>query len=826
MNRITLVLFLLICLLSAGAQTRETAATPQAPALTAALPMQEKVFVHTDKDFYLAGEILWFKLYVVDAAFHRPLDLSKLAYIEVISNEQRPVLQAKIALGQGLGYGSFQLPFSIHSGNYIVRAYTQWMRNAGPSVFFEKNVTILNSLRNDEVPTGGSAGAANGASATGSSIPGAGAAAPQGPDYDIQFFPEGGSLVQGLPNRVAFRIADRSGKGVSCKGVLINSSGDTVARFHTLRFGMGQFSFTPPAGLPCKVLLETDDHTVLTRELPRAEDRGYTMQVTDGGAGRLTISVHANVSNGDSLVRLFVHNHRSVTAIDKKNISGGEAQFVVDESTLTEGITLFTLLTGQNKPAGERLWFRRPVTLRMDLHAGQDHYGIREKVTLDLNTPDVNGAPVEMNASMAVVLQDSLQSAGQEDIVNYLLLSSDLRGRIESPAYYFTDDGPGIKETADLLMMTQGWRKLLPAAGSPAAAEAEGVARYTPEYAGLLMSGRVTDRRTGAPAGGIFAWLSAPGERFRLASAVSNKEGELQWDMGTLYGAHELVVQTGDPHTDSLYRIDLASPFSDPSIQNALPAFKWPAAAKDQLLLHSIGAQAQNAYQPDRRMRFSQPLSADTAAFYGRPDKRYLLDDYTRFTSMEEVMREYVREVKVRNSKGDFAFFVQSDQANELFFESAPLVMVDGVPIADMNTIIRFDPLKFSKMEIVTKRHVLGDSLLNGIISYSTYKGDLSGFPLDRNAYILDYEGLQLHREFYSPVYETRDQGASRIPDLRNLLYWSPEIVTGRQGRQQISFYTSDVAGQYAVILQGITADGRAVSVRTAFTVEKSARDK
>ena len=184
------------------------------------------------------------------------------------------------------------------------------------------------------------------------------------------------------------------------------------------------------------------------------------------------------------------------------------------------------------------------------------------------------------------------------------------------------------------------------------------------------------------------------------------------------------------------------------------------------------------------------------------------------------------REVRVRNSKGDFAFFVQSDQANELFFESAPLVMVDGVPIADMNTIIHFDPLKFSKMEIVTKRHVLGDSLLNGIISYSTYKGDLSGFPLDRNAYILDYEGLQLHREFYSPVYETRDQGASRIPDLRNLLYWSPEIVTGRQGRQQISFYTSDIPGQYAVILQGITADGRAVSVRTAFTVGKPGRDK
>ncbi len=72
-------------------------------------------------------------------------------------------------------------------------------------------------------------------------------------------------------------------------------------------------------------------------------------------------------------------------------------------------------------------------------------------------------------------------------------------------------------------------------------------------------------------------------------------------------------------------------------------------------------------------------------------------------------------------------------------------------PSRDINDIIRFDPLKFSKIEIVPRRYLLADSLYSGIISYGTYNGDLAGFPLDRNAYILDYEGLQLHREFYSP---------------------------------------------------------------------------
>jgi hypothetical protein len=122
-------------------------------------------------------------------------------------------------------------------------------------------------------------------------------------------------------------------------------------------------------------------------------------------------------------------------------------------------------------------------------------------------------------------------------------------------------------------------------------------------------------------------------------------------------------------------------------------------------------------------------------------------------------------------------------------------------------------------MDIMTKRYLLNDSLFTGIISYTTYEGNLSGFPVDKNATIEEYDGLQYQREFYSPVYETRDQQDSRIPDLRNVLYWSPEILTDRDGRQQLSFYTSDVPGRYTVLVQGITAGGKIGSARTSFTI-------
>jgi hypothetical protein len=817
MNRIIFSIILLTRFFSAQAQA------------------EEKIFVHTDKEFYLAGEILWFKLYVVDAASHRQIDLSKIAYVEIISNDQHPALQAKIALDDGLGNGSFQLPFSIHSGNYIFRAHTRWMINSGPEVYFEKIITILNTLRNEDLPASlpNSPTTLQNTQAnnpnTPTTVPNITASATSPiihPPYDVQFFPEGGSLVQGLPNRVAFRIADRSGKGLHCKGSLINAGGDTIAHFQSLRFGMGQFSFTPPAGPPCKALLELDDRTLLTYTLPPSEDKGSTMHVTAGDDDRLTISIHTNTFSGDSVVRLIVHNHKAISAIDQKIIVGGEARFIVDPKKLPDGITVFTVLTGTATPVGERLWFRRPASLNMDLHADKEQYKRREKVTLNLSVADTSAntshspTPPQFNASIAVVLQDSLQSTGQEDILNYLFLSSELKGTIDSPAYYFSNN-PEVRETTDLLMMTQGWRKLRQTGSGPRYTVSD--SGYTlsgplhnPEYAGLLVTGKVTDRRTDAPASGIFAWLSVPDQKFRLASAISNKDGELQWDLGMLYGAHELVVQTGDSIMDRRYRIDLSASFANPPTQTAPPPLKWPAV-KDQLILHSIGAQAQNAYQPDRRLHFSRPLIADTLAFYGRPGKSYRLDDYTRFTTMEEVMREYVREVRVRNTRGNFAFYVQADQANELFFESRPLVLVDGVPVSDINNIIQFDPLKFNKIEIVPKRYLLGDSVYSGIISYSTYNGDLSGFPLDRNAYILDYEGLQLHREFYSPVYDTRDQQTSRIPDLRNILYWSPDITTNASGKCEVSFYTSDLPGRYTVIVQGITSTGQAGSIRTSF---------
>ena len=132
-----------------------------------------------------------------------------------------------------------------------------------------------------------------------------------------------------------------------------------------------------------------------------------------------------------------------------------------------------------------------------------------------------------------------------------------------------------------------------------------------------------------------------------------------------------------------------------------------------------------------------------------------------------------------------------------------------------------FDPLKIKKIEVVTHKHFLGPLISEGVVSYSTYQGDLGGYELDPNAVVIEYEGLQRQRIFYAPAYETSIQKESRIPDLRNVLYWSPTVNTGNNGKQQFSFYTSDLKGNYVIVVQGLTAEGVAGSTVSTFSVSR-----
>ncbi len=750
--------------------------------------LQEKLYVHTNKSFYLTGEILWFKLYNTDGSTNKLLDLSKVAYVELLDNKHIAVLQAKIPMSQGTGTGSFYIPFSLSNGNYELRAYTHWMKNFDADYFFDKQITIINPVK--------------------ISPP----AKPAPLAYDIQLFPEGGHLVKGLSSKVAFKVTGPDGKGVDCDGVIIGQQNDTVARFKSFKFGIGSFAFTPSAQTGYKAIIQIGS-TVISKDLPEISESGYVMQATDKGEN-WEVAVQYTDSKPSTGVYLVAHNRNMIEMAEHATLDNGSAHFTISKNKLNEGLSYITLFDDQQRPICERLIFKRPARkLLINAEVDARTYDARKKVNLNIATYDQADKDLPANLSVSVFRTDSLQKEDAFHIGGYLWLSADLKGHIESPDYYLETNNEETNQALDNLLLSQGWTqfdwsKIL--TGEPH--------RFTflPEYTGPVITGRMINTQNNSPAANIMGYLTVGGLQHQLYVAKSDSSGKLLFNTKEFYGSTELITQT-KWQQDSTYRIDISSPFSEEYGKSTLPALNLNADTRDILVNNSLNMQVQNIFAAKQLKQFNDPHS-DSTLFYGKPNYTYALDDYTRFPTMEEVIHEYVRLVLITREHGKMGLQVVN---NKKTLPGQPLVMLDGKPIFDLDKIFQLDPLKIKRLDVILTNYIYGPVIFNGILSYTTYNGQSSNTQLDPRAVVLDYEGLQQERKFYSPVYDTDQQLSSTVPDFRNVLYWNPKADTDPKGHNKLSFYTGDKPGLYIGIIEGIAPGGEAGSQKFYFVVKK-----
>jgi hypothetical protein len=758
--------------------------------------LQEKIFLHTDKDFYVAGEILWFKVYYADGASHKPLYLSKVVYVEILNGDRKAELQAKISLKPAESKGSFYLPVTLNSGNYSIRAYTSWMKNFDPAYFFEKKITIVNTLKNTDSPVHkDSAG------------------------VTIYFFPEGGNLVSDIQNKIGFKVTDNKGKGLDCLGFVINEAGDTAARFSPFKFGIGNFLFKPVSGHTYKALILLADGRVINKSLPELYRYGYVMNLSDNNRGYLRITVYRKKLPGEQnteQVLLAAHTRQVLHIAEEKVIDNSDSTvFLIDKTKIGQGITHFTLFNSNGKPVCERLFFIKPTAaINLNIKSDQDLYTTRHKVNLSVNAQYDQEKKSSLNLSASVFNVDTLQQADPADIVSYMWLTSDLAGDVESPGFYFKDE-PGVDIAADNLMLTHGWRRFR---WDNVLNDQDGFIKFLPEYNGHLITGRIKDTRDGKPASNLSAFLSVPGHPSGFYISQSDSNGFVHFEAKDHYGNGIIIVRP-DNQQDSFYKVEILSPYAEADSGGKYFSYDLNAETKDQLLSRSINMQVQNIYSGNMLKSFDAPFIEDTLPFFGYPEVAYELDDYRRFTTMEEVLREYVQEINVGVKNGKLILKMFNPSLHD-FYDGNVLILLDGVPLSDANKIFFYDPLKVKSLAIVQSQYVVGPSVFNGIASFSTYDGVFNGFSLDPRLVAIDYDGLQLQREFYSPVYETKEQSEKRIPDFRNTLLWSPDITTDQEGKAMIQFYTSDRPGKYMVVLQGMSAGGGFVSAHTFFEVK------
>ncbi|HZY81230.1 MAG TPA: hypothetical protein VFE50_17020 [Cyclobacteriaceae bacterium] len=742
--------------------------------------LQEKLFVHADRDVYLTGETMWLKIYAVEASFHTPSDISKVAYVEIVDKDNQSLVREKISLVNGIGAGSVFLPASISSGTYLLRAYTNWMQNFSADVYFRKPITVVNSFVKLDLPMGVSSNATA---------------------HDVQLFPEGGTLLAGVVSKIGVKVNDRNGLGVDFRGALVGESNDTIAHFTPLKFGMGSFEFTPEAGKKYRAVVRVAGSAPTTVAVPDAITEGYSLRVEDsGGTLKVTASFRPNIQNGPP-VYLLAHTRQQLVKAERKRIAGGQASFEIKKSDLKDGVTHITLFDEHSKPIAERLYFKAPANgLKIAVQSSAPEYMTRSKVTLDVQT---DRAVQQM--SIAVFRLDSLSSSiGPSHINDFFYLTSDIRGVVESAGYYFGTDA-NVQAAADNLMLTQGWRRFSWAD----VLQPKKTFTYTPEFHGHIIRGLVKDMQ-GNPAQGVLTYITVPGKIIDVYSSRSNSKGEVSFEMKHFLGGQKVLTVT-----DSVHRVELLSPFSSQQTTARWPGLNLSPSIQKNLLARSVAMQVQKIYFNDQ---FAQPR-LDSTAFFGKADETYMLDEYTRFPVMEEVMREYVPGVLVRKQRDNFKFYLL-DMVNKKPIYETPMILLDGVPVFNENKIMAYDPLKVQKLEVVTRKFYHGMSTFPGIVSYTTYNGDLDGFELDTRYVNVDYEGIQLQREFYSPRHEYEKDSEARLPDQRSLIYWDATLATDNTGKQNPQFFTSDVQGTYYVVVEGLTSDGATGSATHVFKVK------
>lgn len=234
-----------------------------------------------------------------------------------------------------------------------------------------------------------------------------------------------------------------------------------------------------------------------------------------------------------------------------------------------------------------------------------------------------------------------------------------------------------------------------------------------------------------------------------------------------------------------------------------VPEFSLSKKSRNFVEQRSIHVQVNSLFHPAT----AKKAWVTQVPFYGEANEKYRLDDYTRFPTLEEVMREYMPGVRVSKVRGHYQI-KNMDRVNAKPFTSEALVLLDGVPVFDIDKLIEVDPLKIRQLDAVTKQYYLQAASFDGIVSLISYNNDFAGFELPSSALVKNYRAFEEQREFFTPVYETSKQKSSSAPDVRYVLYRSPDTLAQAGRTATISFYTSDVIGKFKALVQGITKSG------------------
>lgn len=840
----------------------------------------EKVHLHLDKPYYTAGDDIWFKAYVITGPLHRLQPDSGILNVELIDAQDSIKQNLKLQLHNGLAYGDFALPDTLHEGNYRIRAYTQYMLNAGTDYIFDRAISIGNVITNKvftkttftattqngrsvisadinytdasgtaysgntvsysvmlnntvvakgkgvtdakgnlhiNLPADNAALLKQGRIVTGIAGTGDGTVHKSIPirtmaGYaDVQFFAEGGNMINGFPARVAFKAIGIDGLGIAIKGTVTNSKGEEMAQINTSHLGMGAFTFTPQAGDTYRANMSYPDGTKASVALPKAADNGYVLKVIEQGKNDLRIAIAA--AKGAAGRFVLVGQSAGKVYYSARSTSGGDAfSTIVPKSKFPSGIAQFTLFSESGEPLNQRLVFiQNPVDkLNLLVTADNQSYTPRQKVKLNIDARDNGDKPVVGSFSISVTDESKVpvDEDAENNIFANLLLMSDLKGYVEQPSYYFNGSEKASADL-DVLMLTQGyhrfeWKNVLNDAPSPN--------QYAVQKT-FTISGRVTTP-SGAPVANGKVELINFDDGLLKVDTVTDQNGRFAFTDVIYADSLKFVIQARNAKNkrDVVIKMDTVPPPAASNYKNIADFASNTGSA--------VTVYAQNSKQLYfEQIKAGQGNHVISLREVVIREKRIALKHSANLNGPGNADQVLLSKDLMNYGCVRLSDCLQGRLLGVLFNNGVPvttrgggrmLVVIDGMysDATFMNSLNINDVQSIEVLRNIGTAGIYGGRGANGVLVITTKRGDEpTYYPQQFGKGIVPYhpKGIYKSRIFYSPKYDAKTN--QKIADLRTTIFWKPDVVTPG-GKAGVEYFNAGSPGTYRVVIEGIDSEG------------------
>ena len=801
----------------------------------------EKIYIHHDKPNYTIGETIWCKVYLVDGITHQFFEAQPIVYVDWINPNGEILKTFFLKIKKGVAELDIKILDTAPAGIYTLRAYTLYQKNFEEAFLFQKEIPITDFFKNEKPIR------------------------PKATDYSIQFFPEGGDLVEGLKSKVTFKAIDNSGKSIVFEGQILDKAKKIIAPIKTLYEGMGYFSFTPEKGQTYTAEVEYEGRKK-SFPLPKALTEGYVMKVDTRPKAHVKINLSANTSQLLEGCEIIGHI-RGQVFFNQPLENKSTLSISIIKETLPTGLLHFTLFDSQKRPVGERLVFNKNQRNEIEVTIDLVEQVIKERAVLDLSIATSQPANYSFSVYNKDLISESLEGL---TIENYLLLQSDLKGRINNINQYFLKDNIRTRTLLDLLLMTHGWRRF----NWQQILDKKQIAITYPTEESFSIAGKIKkENKNKAVKANVYLSVLEE-ENFIFSSATTNENGLFLFDGFMFTDTLDLLIQAekyssknakklkegtikriGNKYVDVelinlqelTFNKDISIPLATKQ-ENALDDYiKRMASIKGVEIIDSSlwtieldAVTVSKKRLPYRQQRYLkvQDKYKEKGIFYFPSTTKYFAEDLFQYTShfidVFDLIKTAIPGARVSGPQGNRQVFIGTDNARV------------GVSQGDRQSLIGTDntgAVDFALNGIIVSSSYLNNipavgvdviEVMSGIKAEAVYGKPLVVVILTKEG--IEYEkaiadaqnigmqqiqhpGFYQAKTFYSPSYEL-GLTVNKDADNRSTLYWHPSISTTKTA-EKFRFYTGDIPGNYLIWVEGITESGIPFTANTSFVVEK-----